>query len=80
MGLSIFSGYISTLGGAIFLITCEIGFFIKFGQTIAITVTFAFIISTFTFGALMHAIGPEGTFGNICLPKWCSCKNLLGGI
>lgn len=65
MGISIFGGYITTLGSGVFLVTCQFSFFYKFGQTISLTVTFAFLISTFTFSALMKAMGPEGKQGNI---------------
>ena len=59
MGVSIFSGYITTLGSGIFLLLCSFQFFFKFGLTISLTVTFAFFVATFTFGSLMHLYGPE---------------------
>jgi len=58
MGVSIFSGYVTTFGAGIFLLTCDFAFFYKFGQTITLTVTFAFLVATFTFSALMKAVGP----------------------
>jgi hypothetical protein len=58
MGVSIFSGYITTIGAGIFLLTCGFAFFYKFGQTISLTVTFAFLVATFTFSALMKTMGP----------------------
>lgn len=69
MGVSIFSGYITTVGSGIWLLTCELSLFFKFGYTISITVTFAFIVATFTFGSLMHAYGPEGTYGDVFICK-----------
>lgn len=65
MGVSIMGGFITTLGSGIFLITCQISFFYKFGEIIAFTVAFAFIISVFVFSAMMKAFGPEGNCGNI---------------
>jgi predicted RND superfamily exporter protein len=59
MGVSILSGYITTFGSGSALFFCEIVFFKKFGMTISLTVLFAFIIATFTFGAFMHAVGPQ---------------------
>jgi len=69
MGVSILGGYLTTFGSGIFLVTCEISFFYKFGQTIAITVTFAFLIATFSYSALMKTMGPQGGFGNIWVCK-----------
>lgn len=58
-------GYITTFGSGIFLVTCTFAFFYKFGQTISLTVTFAFLIATFTYSAFMKAIGPEEKQGYI---------------
>jgi hypothetical protein len=71
MGVSIFGGFITTFGSGIFLLTCTFAFFYKFGQTISLTVTFAFLIATFSYSAFMKTFGPEGTTGNIycCLKK-----------
>lgn len=71
MGVSILGGYITTFGSGIFLVTCTFAFFYKFGQTISLTVTFAFLIATFTYSALMKVMGPEGNCGNIyvCIKK-----------
>jgi len=71
MGVSIFGGYITTFGSGIFLLMCTFTFFYKFGQTISLTVTFAFFIATFTFSSLMKVLGPEKNCGNIyfCIKK-----------
>jgi predicted RND superfamily exporter protein len=71
MGVSIFGGFLTTLGSGIFLLTCEIKFFFKFGETISLSVTYAFLIATLTYSALMKAVGPTGNFGNIfcCIQK-----------
>jgi len=58
MGISILSGFFTTFGSGSALFTCDFIFFKKFGMTIALTVLFAFLISTFTFGAFMHSLGP----------------------
>jgi len=65
MGVSIFSGYVTTIGSGIFLLNCGFSFFYKFGQTISLTVTFAWLVATFTFGAMMKAFGPEKNFGSV---------------
>lgn len=59
MGVSILSGLITTFGSGSALLFCDFLFFKKFGMTISITVLFAFIISTFVFGAFMHTMGPQ---------------------
>lgn len=69
MGVSIFSGYITTVGSGIWLLMCDLALFFKFGYTISITVTFAFLVATFTFGSFMHTFGPEGNTGNIFFCK-----------
>merc|ERR1712070_702296 len=40
MGVSILGGYVTTLGSGIFLLTCDLIFSKKFGEVIALTVTF----------------------------------------
>lgn len=59
MGVSILSGFVTTFGSGSVLLATEILFFRKFGMTICMTVAFSFVIATFTFGAFMHAIGPQ---------------------
>jgi len=65
MGVSILGGFITTLGSGIVLLFCEFTFFYKFGETISLSVTFAFLIATFTYAAGMKAMGPVGNCGNI---------------
>jgi predicted RND superfamily exporter protein len=74
MGVSIFSGFLTTFGAGIFLISCSISFFWKFGEVISLAVTVAFFIATFTYGALMKTMGPVGNQGDIMV-----CFNAMRG-
>lgn len=65
MGVSILAGYLTTVGSGIFLLTCEITFFYKFGEVVALAVTFAFLIANLLYPALMKTIGPTGRCGDI---------------
>ena len=71
MGVSILGGFLTTFGSGIFLVTCDIAFFFKFGETISLSVLIAFVAATFTYSALMKTMGPVGNCGNIfcCLMK-----------
>jgi hypothetical protein len=66
MGVSILAGYITTVGSGFFLLSCDLTFFFKFGEVVCLAVTFAFIIATFLYPALMKTIGPVGNCCNIC--------------
>jgi protein dispatched 1 len=71
MGISIFSGAVTTLGSGIFLYNCNVKFFVKFATIMVSTVSFSLIYAFFFFMALAHAIGPQGKQGSIthCLRK-----------
>merc|ERR1711976_176899 len=71
MGVSIMGGYFTTFGSGVILLFTQFTFFYKFGETVSLAVTFAFLIATLVYGALMKAIGPEGEFGDVfcCLKK-----------
>lgn len=72
MGISIFSGATTTLGSAIFLFGGTLVFFTKFAIVITITVLFSLIYSLVFFLALLHAYGPQGLIGNLCI-FWRAC-------
>lgn len=74
MGVSILGGYITTLGSGMFLLTCGFAFFYKFGRVISLTVTFAFLVATFTFSAAMKTFGPQKGCGDIFVCKQCKNK------
>ena len=59
MGVSIFSGFITTFGSGFILLFCQFMTLQKFGSTVCQTVAFSFLVSTFLFGAFMHAVGPQ---------------------
>ncbi len=65
MGISIFSGAITTFGSGIFLFMGQIIMFKKFAVLITSTISISFLSSMILFGAIMHAMGPENGFGNI---------------
>ena len=77
MGISIFSGAMTTIGSAMFLFGGQNAFFRKFAFMISTTVIIALIYSLIYFTALSHGFGPEGNAGNVkhafdrC---WKSCK------
>jgi len=60
MGVSIISGSITTFGSAIFLFGGDLSLYNKFAVIISSTVAISFMVSMFLFGAICHAIGPEG--------------------
>lgn len=65
MGISIFSGAMTTLGAGVFLFGGKIVFFTKFGQIIVTTIIASLIYALFYFQAFMHAFGPQNKQGNI---------------
>ena len=65
MGISIFSGFITTFGCGCFLFFGNFTFFQKFGLLITSTVTFSFIAASCVFGSLCHLFGPEHDTGLI---------------
>ena len=77
MGISIFSGAMTTIGSAVFLFGGQFAFFQKFAFMISTTVIIALIYSLVYFIALNHGFGPEGDSGNVTRAvKQCmkSCK------
>ena len=69
MGVSIVSGFITTFGSGIFLAGGYLVTFNRFAVLITTTISFSLVISIFLFGAIMHTIGPEDGFGNLCESK-----------
>merc|ERR1712059_201843 len=65
MGISIFSGAMTTFGSASFLYGGQTNFFLKFAFIITSTVVLALLFSTVYLIALCHAFGPEGHSGNL---------------
>ena len=75
MGISIFSGAITTMGSGVFLFGGTIIFFQKFALVILTTVLFSLLYSLIYFMAVLHSCGPSGkTKGNIC----CCCNRKKG--
>jgi len=58
MGISIFSGGMTTLGSGVFLFGGKIIFFQKFALIITMTVLFSLAYSLVYFLAFLHAFGP----------------------
>jgi len=65
MGISIFSGAITTIGSGIFLFFATLVFFQKFAVLIIGTIGFSLFFSLVFFSALNHLIGPQKNFGNL---------------
>lgn len=72
MGVSIFSGGLTTLGSGVFLMGGQIMFFPKFGLIIVTTVAFSLSYAFLFFLALCHAIGPQDNCGSLgtCFKKY----------
>ena len=69
MGISIFSGTLTTFGSGAFLFGGQLSIFNKFAVLITSTIVFSFFSSMLLFGALCHIVGPENGTGNICRKK-----------
>ena len=75
MGISIFSGAMTTIGSASFLLGGTMNIFKKFGFILTTTCAIALVFSLVYFTALSHGFGPEGSTGNlgrilrICIKK-----------
>jgi len=59
MGISIFSGFVTTFGCGFFLFFGNLTFFSKFGLLITSTVLFSFLSASLLFASLCHILGPE---------------------
>ena len=76
MGISIFSGAITTFGSGVFLFGGVLVFFQKFAVLICSCIGFSFLVAMMLFGATMHICGPENGFGDINkLNKLCKKKD-----
>lgn len=62
MGVSILSGSITTIGCGFWLLFAQVIMFKIFGFVIVLTIIMAFLMSMGTFGAMMHALGPQRDF------------------
>jgi len=60
MGVSIMSGSITTFGSALFLFGADLSLYRKFAIIISTTAAMSFVVSMVLFGAMCHAVGPEG--------------------
>jgi len=65
LGISLFSGAISTLGACFFLFFPLITFFVQFGTFVFLTIAFSLLYSMVFFTALMFELGPQGDTGDI---------------
>lgn len=65
MGISIFSGCITTFGCGACLFGGNFVFFQKFALIICMTVFIAFLTAVFTFGAACHIMGPQNGFSDL---------------
>ena len=65
MGVSVFSGFVTTFGCGFFLFFGQLTFFSKFGLLITTTVLFSILVALATFGAFMHALGPQEGKGEL---------------
>ena len=81
VGVSIFAGAITTILSGIALYFCQMLLFNLFATLIILTITFGLIFSFGLFTALCHAIGPNGTCGDlnywVVQPVWRLTKKLF---
>ena len=71
MGISIFSGTLTTVGAGAFLFGGVLVTFQKFALIITCTIGCSFFTSMLLFGALMHICGPQKGMGDLCY----SCRD-----
>ena len=74
MGVSIFSGTITTLGSGVALFGGKMMIFNKFAVIITSTILISFATSMLLFGALCHVLGPVNNFGSITNCCCSQCK------
>ena len=80
MGVSIFSGALTTFGSGVFLFGGQMIFFQKFALIITSTVIVSLFFAMVYFTSFLHAFGPEYEQGNIpamfraCRKKCCPKK------
>ena len=72
MGVSIFSGAVTTFGSGVFLFGGALIFFQKFALIITTTVVFSLMYALIYFLAFLHAFGPQGKHGDI-VAMWRAC-------
>ncbi|CAI2362894.1 unnamed protein product [Moneuplotes crassus] len=65
MGISIFSGAITTIGSGVFLFLATLVFFTQFAVLILSTILFSLFFALVFFTALNHLIGPQRNQGNM---------------
>lgn len=75
MGVSIFSGMITTTGSAAFLFLGKIMIFEKLGVIVVSTAVVSFLTSMLFFGAIMHSFGPQYMYGNLLVCDCCLAIN-----
>lgn len=66
MGVSIFSSTITTFLAGVALFGGQIVIFQKFALVICTTILFSFLVSMLFFGALLHIIGPQNDWCDLC--------------
>ena len=64
IGISIFSGAITTIASSIFLFLATIKFFESFAILVLATILFSLLFSLVLFSSINFWIGPSGNFGN----------------
>ena len=78
MGVSIFSGMITTMGSSVFLFLGKIMLFEKLAVIILSTAAMSFLTSMLFFGAIMHVFGPQYNWGDLLVCDCCKAYNPIG--
>ena len=69
VGISVFSGAMTTLGASMFMLFAVIQFYLQFGVFMFSTVGFSIMFSLGLFATALTHIGPQGDFGSL-KPLW----------
>merc|ERR1719326_1716847 len=75
IGGSILSGSLTTMFGMVFMLTCWITFFSKFGRVVLFLEVVSLTFALGLFSSIMNLFGPQGSQGNWGTTiKWLICK------
>lgn len=77
MGVSIFSGAVTTVLSGAVLILCSSTLFDKFSIIIVATIFVSIVMSLGVFSSMVHIAGPNGTFGDLNYWVVRPIKNLI---
>jgi len=74
MGVTVFSGAITTLLAALPLVLCKVVFFNRYGTFVFIIILVSLVVALFLLVPLLLVVGPNGHFGDIQCFYWLGSK------